>query len=61
MMTFIAIMVFLFSSFSLTMTALDYRNAKPKERKKQKAVFIFIACESALSFLLACLVIVNAL
>ena len=60
MSTFVAIMVLLFSLFSLTMTAVDYRAAKPKERKKQRAVFIFITFESFLSLLLAALVLIHA-
>lgn len=61
MMTFIAIVVFMFSAFSLTMTGVDYKNATAKERKKQRAVFIFIAFESSMSLLLSIMVIINAL
>ena len=61
MMAFIAVVVFLFSAFSLTMTGIDYKSSTPKERKKNRSVFALIVFQDSASLVLSLMVIVNAL
>ena len=61
MMTFIAIVVFLFSAFSLAMTGIEYKRSTPKERKKNRSAFALVVFQDLMSLLLSLMVIVNAL